>query len=149
MQHWVEFHTAYVLALQGTASAAAEVLGIHRSTVIRHIEALEEHVGLKLFYRHSKGYTTTESGEELIRSGKSAEHEYRQFLGRMALRRTEVLGQLIVCTSGPISTLLLETARRFRADYPADPRARRSSRRAVARSKTGNARLRGCSNHRV
>ena len=42
MQHWDEVRTAYQVAQQGTVSGAADVLGVHHATVIRHIDALEQ-----------------------------------------------------------------------------------------------------------
>ena len=37
MDNWDEVKTAYHVARLGTVSAAAEVLGVHHATVIRHI----------------------------------------------------------------------------------------------------------------
>jgi len=36
MDQWDELHTAYWVARLGTVSAAAERLGVHRATVVRH-----------------------------------------------------------------------------------------------------------------
>src|SRR6056297_3102237 len=61
MENWDEVRTAFHVARVGTVSGAAEVLGVHHATVIRHIDALEERLGVKLFQRHARGYTTTEA----------------------------------------------------------------------------------------
>ena len=42
MDNWDEIRTAYHVARVGTVSGAAERLGVHHATVIRHIDALEE-----------------------------------------------------------------------------------------------------------
>ena len=60
--HWDEIRTAYQVARMGTVSGAADVLGVHHATVIRHIDALEGRLGAKLFQRHARGYTPTEAG---------------------------------------------------------------------------------------
>ncbi len=52
-----------------TVSGAAEVLGVHHATVIRHIDALEQRLGVKLFQRHARGYTATEAGQDLLQVG--------------------------------------------------------------------------------
>ena len=65
MENWDEIRTAYHVARLGTVSGAAEVLGVHHATVIRHIDALEGRLGVKLFQRHARGYTATEAGEDL------------------------------------------------------------------------------------
>ena len=41
MDNWDEIRTAFQVARLGTVSGAAEALGVHHATVIRHIDALE------------------------------------------------------------------------------------------------------------
>ena len=63
-------------------SGAAEVLGVHHATVIRHIDALEKRLGTRLFdglmaadglQPASSGYTLTDSGRAwLLRLGFEA-----------------------------------------------------------------------------
>ena len=67
MDNWDEVRTAYQVVRLGTVSGAAEVLGVHHATVIRHIDALEARLGVKLFQRHARGYTATEAGTDLAR----------------------------------------------------------------------------------
>ena len=55
MDRWDELRTAYAVARLGTVSAAATQLNIHRATVVRHIDALEEALGGRLFQRHGRG----------------------------------------------------------------------------------------------
>lgn len=45
MENWDEVRTAYQVSRLGTVSGAAEVLGVHHATVIRHIDALEARSG--------------------------------------------------------------------------------------------------------
>ena len=66
LNHWTEVKTAWLVAELGTLSAAADALGVHRATVLRHVDLLESAVGVKLFQRHAKGYEPTEAGRELI-----------------------------------------------------------------------------------
>ena len=61
MDKWTEIKAAYQVARLGTVSAAAEVLGVHRATVIRHIDALEAELGGTLFHRHNTGYTAIQA----------------------------------------------------------------------------------------
>ena len=49
MDNWDEIRTAFQVARLGTVSGAADVLGVHHATVIRHIDALEGRLGVKLF----------------------------------------------------------------------------------------------------
>ena len=56
MDNWDEIRTAFQVARIGTVSGAAEILRVHHATVIRHIDALEQRLGVKLFQRHARGF---------------------------------------------------------------------------------------------
>ena len=71
MDNWDEIRTAFQVARRGTVSGAAEELGVHHATVIRHIDALEGRLGVKLFQRHARGYTPTEAGHVFYDEAKA------------------------------------------------------------------------------
>ena len=83
MENWNEIRTAYELLRCGTVSGTADVLNIHRATVIRHIDALEALLGEKLFIRSAKGYVATEVGVELLDVAAQADERFRQFATRV------------------------------------------------------------------
>jgi DNA-binding transcriptional LysR family regulator len=118
MDKWNELRTAYTLATLGTVSAAADSLGIHRATVIRHLDALEAELGGKIFLRHTRGYTPTEAGLDLLRVGEATEEQFRQLAGRIAGRDAEVSGELIVTSVELVAPLLMPAMARFRAEHP-------------------------------
>ena len=96
MDNWDEIKTAYQVARLGTVSGAAEVLGVHHATVIRHIDALEGRLGVKLFQRHARGYTSTEAGDDLFRVAQATDDQFSQLVGRIKGRGTDVSGELVV-----------------------------------------------------
>ena len=98
MDNWDEVKTALHVARIGTVSGAAEVLGVHHATVIRHIDALEERLGVKLFQRHPRGYTATEAGEDLCRVAQTAQEQFAQFASRARGQGDSVSGELVVTT---------------------------------------------------
>lgn len=118
MEHWDEVRTAYQVARQGTVSGAAEVLGVHHATVIRHIDALETRLGVKLFQRHARGYTPTESGEDLARVAQTTEDQLQQLVGRIRGRGSDVSGELLVTSIIELSDLLVPVLAGFKAEYP-------------------------------
>ncbi|MGJ8603354.1 MAG: LysR family transcriptional regulator [Marivita sp.] len=118
MEHWDEVRTAYQVARQGTVSGAAEVLGVHHATVIRHIDALEARLGVKLFQRHARGYTPTESGEDLARVAQTTEDQLQQLVGRIKGRGSEVSGELMVTSIVELSDFLVPVLAGFKAEYP-------------------------------
>ena len=94
MDNWDEVKTALHVARIGTVSGAAEILGVHHATVIRHIDALEERLGVKLFQRHPRGYTATEAGEDLCRVAQTAQEQFAQFASRARGQGDSVSGEL-------------------------------------------------------
>lgn len=96
MDNWDEIKTAYQVARLGTVSGAADVLGVHHATVIRHVDALETRLGVKLFQRHARGYTATEAGADLLRVGKATDDQFNQLAGRIKGRGSDVSGDLVV-----------------------------------------------------
>lgn len=118
MEHWDEVRTAYQVARQGTVSGAAEVLGVHHATVIRHIDALEARLGVKLFQRHARGYTPTESGEDLARVAQTTEDQLQQLVGRIRGRGADVSGELMVTSIVELSNFLVPVLSDFKETYP-------------------------------
>ncbi|MEL6424926.1 MAG: LysR family transcriptional regulator [Pseudomonadota bacterium] len=118
MDTWTEIHTAYCVAKEGTVSKAAEVLGVHRATVNRHIETLEQQLGVRLFIRHRRGYQLTEAGEEFLNVAGRAHDILDDFAGRKRVQSSELSGEVIVTTLFPISNVLMPAFRAFRKDHP-------------------------------
>jgi DNA-binding transcriptional LysR family regulator len=118
MDNWDEIRTAYQVARLGTVSAAADVLGVHHATVIRHIDALEGRLGVKLFQRHARGYTATEAGEDLMRVGQATDDQFGQLEGRIKGRGSDVSGELVVTSLASIAPLLSPVLVEFQQDYP-------------------------------
>ncbi len=118
MDNWDEIRTAYNVARIGTVSGAAEVMGVHHATVIRHIDALEDRLGVKLFQRHARGYTPTEAGDDLLRVAQATDDQFSQLAGRIKGRGDAVEGELVVTSLGGVSHLLVPVLAAFQAEYP-------------------------------
>jgi DNA-binding transcriptional LysR family regulator len=118
MENWDEIRTAFQVARLGTVSGAAEVLGVHHATVIRHIDALEGRLGVKLFQRHARGYTATEAGQDLLRVAQTTDEQFAQLAGRIKGRGHDVSGELVITSLVSLSALLAPVLQRFQAAYP-------------------------------
>lgn len=118
MQNWDELRTAFQVARLGTVSGAAEVLGVHHATVIRHIDALETRLGVKLFQRHARGYTPTEAGRDLLTVAQTADEQFAQLANRIKGQGETVQGELIVTSISGISDLLVPVLASFQRIYP-------------------------------
>ncbi|WP_170387167.1 LysR family transcriptional regulator [Ruegeria atlantica] len=118
MDNWDEVRTAYQVARMGTVSGAADVLGVHHATVIRHIDAIEARLGVKLFQRHARGYTPTEAGEDLLRVAQATEDQFNQLVGRMKGRGDDVAGELVVTSLASLAPLVVPILSEFQQLHP-------------------------------
>ncbi|MEO9648587.1 MAG: LysR family transcriptional regulator [Roseobacter sp.] len=118
MDNWDEVKTAYQVARMGTVSGAADVLGVHHATVIRHVDALEKQLGVKLFQRHARGYTATEAGQDLLRVAQTADEHFSQLAGRIKGRESKVSGDLLVTSLVDIAPRLTPVLIAFQRRYP-------------------------------
>ncbi|KMW60515.1 Transcriptional regulator, LysR family [Candidatus Rhodobacter oscarellae] len=118
MDSWDEIKTAYHVARLGTVSGAAEALGVHHATVIRHIDAIENRLGAKLFQRHARGYTPTEAGRDLLGVAQTTDDQFTQLVGRIRGRGDSVTGELIVTTISALAPLLVPSLAKFQDLHP-------------------------------
>ncbi|MEL6960824.1 MAG: LysR family transcriptional regulator [Pseudomonadota bacterium] len=118
MDNWDEIRTAYQVARVGTVSGAADALGVHHATVIRHIDALEDRLGVKLFQRHARGYTATEAGQDLMQVATATDDQFTQLAGRIRGQGEGVSGDLVVTSLAILSPLLTPVLTKFRQEHP-------------------------------
>ncbi len=118
VETWDEIRTAYNVARVGTVSGAAELLGVHHATVIRHIDSLEARLGVKLFQRHARGYTATEAGLDLLQVAQATDDQFGQLVSRIKGRGDEVTGELVVTSLAVFSPALTPILVRFQAENP-------------------------------
>ncbi|MFN3846607.1 MAG: LysR family transcriptional regulator [Paracoccaceae bacterium] len=116
--NWDEIRTAFQVARLGTVSGAAEVLGVHHATVIRHIDALEKALGTRLFQRHARGYTPTEAGRDLLTVAQTTEEQFAQLSSRIKGQGETVQGELVVTSIAGVADLLVPVLASFQDEYP-------------------------------
>jgi DNA-binding transcriptional LysR family regulator len=116
--NWDEVRTAFQVARLGTVSGAADVLGVHHATVIRHIDALEKRLGVRLFQRHPRGYTPTEAGRDLLSVAQVTQDQFAQLAGRIRGQGETVTGELVVTSVGGMSRLFMPALVAFQTAHP-------------------------------
>jgi len=92
MIDWTELRTAYKVSLLGTVSTAADELGIHRASVVRHIDSVEKQLGQKIFIRSNRGYQSTDNGAELFKVAELTESQLNRKEVAAAFPTTSVGG---------------------------------------------------------
>ncbi|MEP3844825.1 MAG: LysR family transcriptional regulator [Paracoccaceae bacterium] len=118
MDNWDEIKTAYQVARLGTVSGAAEILGVHHATVIRHIDALEGRLGVKLFQRHARGYTATEAGDDLFLVAQATDDQFSQLAGRIKGHGSGVSGELVVTSLTSLASRMVPVLADFQKEHP-------------------------------
>lgn len=118
MDKWNEIRTAYKLARLGTLSATASELGVHRSTVMRHIDTLEEHLGVVLFQRNDKGYLPTEAGLEIMRLGEVTDSHFSQLPQRLQSKEQTLSGKLTITIVNEFAALLMPLIAEYQQQHP-------------------------------
>lgn len=67
---WEHLATFLAVAESGSLSAAAQRLGVSQPTAGRHVQALEDELGVTLFVRHARGLALTDEGATLLASAR-------------------------------------------------------------------------------
>ena len=118
MENWDEFRTAFQVARMGTVSGAADVLGVHHATVIRHIDAIEARIGVKLFQRHARGYTPTEAGTDLLRVAQTTDDQFNQLVARLKGQGDDVGGEIVITSISAMAPTLIPVLADFQRQHP-------------------------------
>lgn len=116
-QNWDEVKSALAVARSGTLSQAAIDLGLHHTTILRHVENLEQRLGICLFIRHKRGYQLTAAG---LRFRQAAER-MDQVASEIALvvqEQTEVSGELVLTTVPVLSGIMTDVAYYLQRSHP-------------------------------
>ncbi|MEM6954614.1 MAG: LysR family transcriptional regulator [Myxococcota bacterium] len=129
MDDWNEIKTAFEVARRGTLSGAATALGVHRATVVRHVDSLEEKLDTRLFVRHAQGYSLTDAGTELFRVAGGVEEALHGFLAHSKRLASKLDGALTITSVDEVTPWLTPAMLSFqkahtdvRVRYIASPR---------------------------
>lgn len=79
---WDDLRLILAVAEHKSFAAAARLLNVNHTTVLRRVNTFEHDHGLRIFNRLSAGYTLTEAGEELLRTAEIM----REAVGNLAIR---------------------------------------------------------------
>ncbi len=116
--NWDEIRTAWMVARHGSISAASEALGVHRATVLRHVNALEDRLEVRLFQRHSRGYTATDAGRTLLQVATATAEQFDILPYRLRSPDAAISGRLIITTLPELAEGLVPLIGRFQRDHP-------------------------------
>ena len=118
LEHWDDIRVAYEVARRGTLSAAAEALGVHHSTVLRRINALESRLNTRLFHRTARGYRTTEAGQALLQVASGINEQVDKLTGYLQGTDQQISGTLVITSVSGVIEMLTPWLAEFRQLYP-------------------------------
>ncbi len=97
----------YVVAKAGSASKAAQILGMTQPALSRQISLLERSIGAELFFRHQKGLKPTQQGDILLESTEKILTEAAKVNNILKAENQHINRPLKVVTTVAISSMVL------------------------------------------
>lgn len=118
MRYWLELRTALALSRLGTVSATAKDIGVHRSTINRHIDTLEAAFKNRMFQRHPRGYALTDSGREIIKIAEQADRMFIELQARQRGAADLTAGTLRITGVSALAEVVMPALRSFQEAHP-------------------------------
>lgn len=116
---WDDFRLVKMIAEHRALGPAADALKLNHSTVFRKLNALEEHLGTRIFERSRSGYSLTTAGEEMIGIASQMADAVNDFERRIAGMDARPTGEVRVTTTDTLfSHLLAPIFAGFREQFP-------------------------------
>lgn len=104
---WSDLRFALAVGAAGGLAAAARQLGVNHTTVLRRLDALETHLGARLFERTRAGYLPTEAGVLVLEQARRMADQADEIERRVMGRDRELAGALRVTTAFVVMEHLL------------------------------------------
>ena len=117
---WDDFKTIQAIALNRSLSGAARQLKVSHATVFRHLNVIEQRLGVALFEREPGGYRATAAGEDMAAVAARMEAEVQAAERRLAGRDLQLAGTVrLTTTDSLLNSILTPILADFRQRYPA------------------------------
>lgn len=115
---WDDYRIAYQVAIDGSLSKAAITLNINHTTVLRHVNQLEDSLGIKLFIRHQRGYQLTDAGFLLLNKMPQVHSQITRLQNMLCDSEGEITGILRITSVLTYSKILNPALRAFIKQHP-------------------------------
>ncbi len=103
----------------GGFAAAGRAIGTPKSRLSRHVNALEEKLGVRLLQRSTRRFVVTETGQQLYRHCQAMLTEAEAALDIAAMARAQPRGRIrVACPVGVAGNMLAPVLPQFMARYP-------------------------------
>ena len=116
---WEDLRHAMAIGTAGSLAGAARLLGVNHTTVLRRLDALEAHLGSRLFDRLRTGYQPTDAGRALLEQARHMAARADEIERVVQGRDLQLTGTLRVTTAFVVMDHLLpEPLAAFSRAYP-------------------------------
>ena len=114
---WNDLRICLAIDRCGTVSAAAQVLGVSHSTLLRRIADLEKRLGLVVFRRKARGYEPNAAGRILIDAAGAIEKRVSRALDEVTDVDGSLRGRIVLSVPDLSGDALLALVREFSRAY--------------------------------
>lgn len=104
---WSDLRHVLAIGSTGSLAGAARNLGVNHTTVLRRVDALEAHLGARLFERHRGAWTPTEAGHVVLEQARFMADRVDEVERLVLGRDRELTGPLRVTTAFVVMEHLL------------------------------------------
>jgi len=114
-------HLRYLLAVsnEGSVAAAARLLNVNRSTVLRRINQFQDELKCQLFERSDSGYSLTPEAEQMIEVAQDVEEKILSVQRKIEGKKLKIAGDLHITTTDSImDSLLVPNLKSFVTQHP-------------------------------
>lgn len=116
---WDDLRIFHAVAEHGSLNAAAKVLHVNHTTVLRRIGAFEDQLGVRLFERLPSGYVLTPAGEELLAAASGMADTVAAVERKVKGQDLRLEGELRVTTTDSLGMSILPAILKdFHRAYP-------------------------------
>jgi DNA-binding transcriptional LysR family regulator len=116
---WEDLRYVLAVAEASSLAAAAKLLGVHHTTVLRRVNAFERRLGLRLFDRLPAGYALTAGGEELLAAARVMSETIAALERRVTGQDLRLEGVLRLTTTDTLmGSVLPEVLAAFHREHP-------------------------------
>ena len=116
--NWDDLRVFLTLAREGTLTTAAKALGVSHPTVARRVQALEKHIGARLFERLPDRFVPTSAGEELLADTEAMEKAAHSIHRRSAGLSDTVRGTVRLSAEEATAALIARYSAELRSKLP-------------------------------
>ncbi|MDH5352937.1 MAG: LysR family transcriptional regulator [Gammaproteobacteria bacterium] len=105
--NWDNLRYVFMVANKGSIAAAARVLGVNRTTVLRRINAFQDSLNCRIFVRSDSGYVLSPEAEKMIDAAREVENTLFDMQREIVGRELKLEGEVRATTTDSLVVSLL------------------------------------------